>query len=131
MHERVEKTVLLPCMVPISGGEAVWASGCQLSAVPIANSLIGGCGLSHERVDDGCKSTCVKFVGMKTRQNWGCSKFNSCIGLSDLILTSTESSSGNGLTEIASLNSLHSVSEQELKNLYLSTAVLVIVGGLY
>jgi len=66
MHERVEKTVLLPCMVPISGGEAfipVWASSCRLSAMTIANSLIDGCGLSHERVDDGCKSTCVKFGG--------------------------------------------------------------------
>ena len=32
-HKRVEKTVLLPCTVPISDGEAfipVWASGCQL-----------------------------------------------------------------------------------------------------
>jgi len=66
MHERVEKPVLLPCTAPISGGEAfipVWASGCRLSAVTIASTLMGGCGLSHERVEDGCKSTCVEFGG--------------------------------------------------------------------
>jgi len=64
MHKRVEKTVLLPCTAPISNGKAfipVWASSCRLSAVTIASSLIGGCGLSHERVEDGCKSTCVEF----------------------------------------------------------------------
>ena len=33
------------------------------SAVTIASSLMGGCGLSHERVEDGCKSTCVEFGG--------------------------------------------------------------------
>ena len=66
MHEQVEKTVLLPYKVPISSREAiipVWASGCRLSAVSIASSLMDGCGLSHERVEDGCKSTCVKFGG--------------------------------------------------------------------
>jgi len=64
MHEWVEKTVLSPCTAPISGGEAfipVWASSCRLSAMTIASSLMGGCGLSHERVEDGCKSICVKF----------------------------------------------------------------------
>jgi len=68
MHEQVEKTVLLPCMVPISSGEAffpVWESGCRLSAMTIANSLMSGCGLSHEHIEDGCKSTCVKFGGLK------------------------------------------------------------------
>ena len=25
----------------------------------------GGCGLSHEHVEDGCKSTCVEFGGLK------------------------------------------------------------------
>jgi len=66
MHKWVEKTVLLPCMAPISSGEAfipVWASVYQLSAVTIASSLMVGCGLSHERVQDGCKSTCVEFGG--------------------------------------------------------------------
>jgi len=56
----LRKTVLLPCTAPISDGEAfipVWASGCRLSAVTIASSLMDGCGLSHERVEDGCKST--------------------------------------------------------------------------
>jgi len=58
MHEKVEKTVLLPCTALISGGEAfipVWASDCQLSTMTIASSLLGGCGLSLESVDDGCK----------------------------------------------------------------------------
>jgi len=66
MHERVEKTVLLPYMVPISSREAfipVWVSSFQLSAMTIASSLIGGCGLSHQHVEDGCKSTCVEFGG--------------------------------------------------------------------
>jgi len=64
--QTVEKTVLLPCMAPISDGEAfipVWVSGCRLSAVTITSSLMGGCGLSHKRVEDGCKSTCVEFGG--------------------------------------------------------------------
>jgi len=62
----VEKTVLLPCTAPISDGEAfipVWARGCQQSAVNFASLLMGGCGLSHEHVEDGCKSTCVEFGG--------------------------------------------------------------------
>ena len=66
MCKRVEKSVLLLCTVPIFDGEAfipVWASGCQLSAMTIASSLMGGCGLSHEHVKDGCKSTCVEFGG--------------------------------------------------------------------
>ena len=29
----------------------------------------GGCGLSHERVEDGCKSTCVKF-GAEIPTEW-------------------------------------------------------------
>jgi len=56
----------LPGTAPISDGEAfipVWASGCRLSAVTSASSLMGGCGLSHEHVEDGCKSTCVEFGG--------------------------------------------------------------------
>jgi len=39
-----EKTVLRPCTVPISGGEAfipVWASGCQLSAMTVASLVMG------------------------------------------------------------------------------------------
>ena len=64
MNKRVEKTFLSHCMVPISTWEAfspVQASGCWLSTVTIASSLMGGCGLSHEHVEYGCKSTCVKF----------------------------------------------------------------------
>jgi len=67
MHERVEIAVLSPCTAPISSRDAfitVWlVSSCWLSAVTIAILLMGGCGLSHERVEDGCKSTCVKFGG--------------------------------------------------------------------
>jgi len=62
----LRKTVLSPCMAPISGGEAVipvWASVCQPSAMTIGSSLMGRCGLSHEHVEDGCKNTCVKFGG--------------------------------------------------------------------
>ena len=62
--------VLSPCTVPISGGEAfipVWASGCQLSAMTVASLVMGGCGLSHKRVGDGCKSTSLCGVwGLKT-----------------------------------------------------------------
>ena len=36
-----------------------------VGAMTIASSLMGGCGLSHEHVEDGCKSTCVKFGGLK------------------------------------------------------------------
>ena len=64
MHKQVEKTVFSPCTVPISGGKAfipVWMSGCWLSAMTIASLLMGGCGLSHEHVEDGCKNACVKF----------------------------------------------------------------------
>jgi len=60
----LSKTVLLPCTAPISDREAfipVWASGFQLSAVTIASLLMGGCGLSHEHVEDGCKSSCMEF----------------------------------------------------------------------
>ena len=66
MHKQVKKTVLSPCTAPISGREAfipVWVSSCRLSAMTIASSLMGGCGLSHERVEDGYKSTCVKLGG--------------------------------------------------------------------
>ena len=27
----------------------------------IASLLMGGCGLSHKHVEDGCRHTCVKF----------------------------------------------------------------------
>ena len=60
MHKRVEKTVLLPCTAPISDGEA-FIPVCRLSAMTIASSLMGGCGLSHEHLEDGCKSICVEF----------------------------------------------------------------------
>jgi len=64
MHKQVEKTVLSPCMVPISGGEAVipvWAKGCRLIAVTITSLLMGGLDLSQEHLEDGRKNTCVKF----------------------------------------------------------------------
>jgi len=62
----LRKQVLSPCTAPIPSGEAlipVWVNSCWLSAVTIASTLMGGCGLSHKRVEDGCKSTCVKFGG--------------------------------------------------------------------
>ena len=34
---------------------------CHLRDMTIASLLVGGCGLSHECVEDGCKSTRVKF----------------------------------------------------------------------
>ena len=60
----MNRAVLLPCMAPISDGEALSQSGqvwllaecrdyCQL--------VNGGCGLSHEHIEDGYKSTCVKL----------------------------------------------------------------------
>ena len=66
MSSWVGKTVLSPCMAPTSGREGlfpVWVSGCQPRAMAIASSLMGGCSLGHEHVEDGCKSTCVKFGG--------------------------------------------------------------------
>ena len=41
----------------------VWANLCRLSAVTIASLLMGGSGLSHDCVEDGGTSTCVKFGG--------------------------------------------------------------------
>ena len=58
MHKQVD--------LCISNREAffpAWASSCVLSAMTITSSLMGGCGLSHECVEDGFKSTCVKFGG--------------------------------------------------------------------
>jgi len=65
MHELVEKTDLLPCTAIISGGKAFIPGSCQLSmsALTIVSSLMGGCGLNHKHVEDGCKSICVKFGG--------------------------------------------------------------------
>jgi len=83
MHEQVEKTVLSAFTAPLSGRESFfpgWVSSCQLSAVTVASSLMGRCGLSHEHVEDGCKGACVKLGGLKTRQNWGYGKFDSCVG---------------------------------------------------
>jgi len=39
------------------------SGGCRLSAVTIASSSMGRCGLSHEHAEEGCKSTCVEFGG--------------------------------------------------------------------
>jgi len=65
-----QATAVLLCTngltAPISSREAFipdWASSCRLSAVIIASLIMGGCGLSHEHVDDGCKSINVKFGG--------------------------------------------------------------------
>jgi len=74
MHKWAEKAVLSP---PISGREAlfpIYTNGCRPRAMTIASSLMGGCGLSQEYVEDGCMSTCVKFGGfsapkLHTRSN--------------------------------------------------------------
>ena len=58
------KTVLSPYMAPISGREG-FLPGCKPRAVTIAGSLMGGCGLSHRNVENGCKVTCVKFGGLQ------------------------------------------------------------------
>jgi len=59
----------------------VWVSGCQLSAMTIASLLKGGCVLSHEHVEDGCESTCVKFGAENMTEQEIC-KFNPCIDYS-------------------------------------------------
>jgi len=74
---------------PISDGEAfipLWRVGERSfyptlgeRAVTIVNSLMGGCGLSHERVEMAVRAL-VWILGLKTRQNWGYGKFNSRIG---------------------------------------------------
>ena len=48
---------------PFQAGKHLWTSGCRLSAVTIASSLMGGCSLSHKHVEDCCKNTCVEFGG--------------------------------------------------------------------
>jgi len=64
MHEWVEKTVLLPAQHPFLVGKPFPQSGQAFSSlVPIASSLMGGCGLSDEHVEDDYKSTCVEFGG--------------------------------------------------------------------
>jgi len=35
----------------------------EFAFVPIASLSMGGCGLSHKTVEDGCQSTCVGFAG--------------------------------------------------------------------
>ena len=65
MHKQVEKTVLSPYAVPISGGEAVfpvWASRLSAECCDYCK-LVNGWVWSNECVEDGCKSTCVKFGG--------------------------------------------------------------------
>ena len=74
MHKWVEKTVLLPCTVPISDGEAfipVWVSSCRLSAVTIACSIRGGCGLSHEHVERMAVITLVWSLGAENPTELG------------------------------------------------------------
>ena len=49
-----------PAWCPFPVGKHLFQSG-QAVAVTIASSLMGGCVLSHKRVEDGCKSTHVEF----------------------------------------------------------------------
>ena len=48
---------------------AFWKGICQSRATTIANLLMGGCGWSHECVEDGHKGTCVKYGELKTQHN--------------------------------------------------------------
>ena len=53
-------------------GEATfpaWVSSFQPKAVTIASSLMGGCGLSHECVEDGCIGHLCDVWGKKTQQS--------------------------------------------------------------
>jgi len=51
-----------PARRPFPAGKHLSQSG-RVVAVTIASLLMGGRGLSHECVEDGCKSTCVEFGG--------------------------------------------------------------------
>ena len=56
IYKLTEKTVLSPCWTSIPESEAffpVSMSGCPPRAMTIASLLMGGCGLSHECVEDG------------------------------------------------------------------------------
>ena len=64
----------------------VWVSGCQLSAVTIASSLISGCGLSHEHSEDSCKSTCMRFGGWNNLSGNGLITMAKCWCLRDMVL---------------------------------------------
>ena len=54
---RLRKQSSCPARIPFLGERlpAECRDYCQL--------VNGGCGLSHERVEDGCKSTCVELGG--------------------------------------------------------------------
>ena len=74
MHKQTEKAVLSPCRAPISSREALFpvcTSGCWLRAMIIARLLMGGCGLSHEHVEDGCKSILVCSLGAENPTELG------------------------------------------------------------
>ena len=61
-----EKTVLSLCGSPFLAEEGflgIWTSSCQLRAMAIASSSMGGCGLGHKCVENDCKDTCMKFGG--------------------------------------------------------------------
>ena len=65
MHKRAEKIVFSPFRPPIPAVKLffpVWVSGCWSRAVAIVSLLMGGCGLSQKRVEDGCKDSCMYEV---------------------------------------------------------------------
>ena len=68
LHQRIEKTVLSPRgahVEPFSQSGWVVASW-----KPIANLLMGGCGLSHECVEDDCYGGYLcEVLGLKTWDN--------------------------------------------------------------
>ena len=66
----LKRTVFWPCGASISDNEA-FISVCMghwLTAVSIENSLMNGCGLSHESAEDDCKGSWV--LSIKTLGNW-------------------------------------------------------------
>ena len=57
----------------------IWTSCCRPRAGDYCKLLMGGCSLSHKRVEDSCKSTCVKFGGWKPDRTGGYGKFSAWI----------------------------------------------------
>ena len=88
--QRAEKTVLSLCWTPIPDSEAffpVWSSSCWPGAVTISSSLMVGCDLSHECVEDGCNGNCATFGGWKPDKTGDMQKW----------LPQKDKSSSNGL----------------------------------
>ena len=73
----------------------VWTSSRQLIAVIVASSLIGGCGLSHEHVEEGCNWHLCQVLGAEYQGKW-----SFCFCLQRLKVTYREKCYGLGLTTL-------------------------------